>query len=119
MLKTLASMVARFRLFSLVLLAAAFVAPAYEGHACAAEGLGAAVVFAAASASPASDDGCAGCPDCGPACASGCCHAPHSGVTPSLMNHRFADVFAAPAAWRHVTRAPMHSPPGPDHPPRL
>jgi hypothetical protein len=109
--------VSRLRIFSLVLLTMAFAVPAFESHACAAQ----AVDVTAASeqfSTQTGADPCEGCPDCGPACAGGCCHAPHPGMAADVMDRQTLVTFQRPSTWAHVLRAPMDRPSGPERPPR-
>jgi len=118
MLKKVLGTIRRLQVISVLLLAVVFTAPAFESQACPPAPVDMTVpAIIAASASPA--DECAGCPDCGPACAGGCCHAPHSGMTADPTAHRSQVAFARPSAWSHVVRAPMSRPAGPERPPRL
>lgn len=117
MLKTALATISRFQVFSILLLAMVFTAPAFESHACPAPGADLAVA-AEMTASSTSADVCPGCPDCGPACAGGCCHAPHSAMASDPPVHRSPVAFARPSAWTHVVRAPVSRPTGPERPPR-
>jgi hypothetical protein len=109
--------IGRFRVFAILLLALAFSAPAFETHACSATqsevGISAEAVL---SSSPAQD--CAGCPDCGPACAGGCCHAPHPGMAVDNVVNRAISLFVRSSTWTHVVGAPVSRPSGPERPPR-
>ena len=98
-----------------VLLALVFALPAFESHACAAElSSSAAVAFDVAGAG---DD--QQCPDCGPACAGGCCHAPHAATAPDVAAAVATPKFSAPAAWTHRAGRTLDAPGGPDRPPRF
>jgi hypothetical protein len=101
-----------------LLLAIVFSLPAFESHAC--PSTGSQVISGAESVwmTSASDDR-AGCPDCGPACAGGCCHAPHSGVAADLMVRQTVIDFERSSTWSNVVRSPMNRPSGPERPPRL
>lgn len=112
MLKPLRDMVRRFGFVSTVLLTLLFAVPAFESHACAAEAPTSAQVVVAMSG----DDG--QCPDCGPACANGCCHAPHSAVSNDVATPRFITVFGQPEAWSDSVASPLGRPAGPERPPR-
>ena len=106
---------ALFRKMSVVgilMLTLVFAAPAFESHACAEEVP--AAVQIVDNAAPADD----GCPDCGPACANGCCHAAHCAIAPDVSILRAPVVFEAPPAWSHVAGRPLDRPAGPDRPPR-
>lgn len=92
-------------------MALAFALPAFEAHACQDADAG---DVAAASATSGDD----GCPDCGTACANGCCHAPHPAIAPEPAQ-------IAPALETHdrVARPEKGAPPdlrpsGPERPPR-
>lgn len=114
MLKTVRELIRRMGFVGGLLLTLAFAAPAFESHACADE-----LSPPAAEASvdiDASDD--LQCPDCGPACANGCCHAPHAATAADLSASPQTPRFDAPAAWSHLTGRPLDSPAGPDRPPR-
>lgn len=111
------------RILALALaLALAFAMPAFEGHACAAEAgpvaTGPGGLTAAVQALDATDHEQT-CPDCGPACAGACCHAPHMAMVPDPA---WPDPAAAPrrplAGWTHLTGLAALRPGGPDQPPR-
>lgn len=111
MLQAIRDIIRRAGFVGALVLTMVFALPAFEAHACADE-----LPSATASASadlPAND-----CPDCGPACANGCCHAPHSATTPEPLVAPDAPAFAAPSVWSHVTGDPLGRPRGPDRPPR-
>ena len=90
MVKPLREMVRRFGFVSTLLLTLVFAMPAFETHACATESPASAQVAEVASG----DD--VQCPDCGPACANGCCHAPHSAVSNDGATPRFVALFGQP-----------------------
>lgn len=115
MLKAARSLVRRLGFVGGLLLTLAFAVPAFESHACAEE-ISPPVAEASAS-SPAEGD--VQCPDCGPACANGCCHAPHAATVSDSMVSQRAAAFGTPATWRHVTGHPLESLTGPDRPPRV
>lgn len=117
MLKRLMATIGRFQVFAILGLAIAFAVPAFASHACASPTYD--VSISAEAASPDAADDCAGCPDCGPACAGGCCHAPHSGMAADPMIHRAVVDFELTSTWTHVVRAPMTRPSGPERPPRI
>ncbi|HEV2081589.1 MAG TPA: hypothetical protein VGR32_03945 [Brevundimonas sp.] len=104
-----------FGRLSLVLLALAtllFAAPAFESHACA-------IPDGDVSVGAMVDDGGAtGCPDCGPACAGGCCHASHPALPSSAPPAATTPRFAMAVAWADVAAPPALRPSGPDRPPR-
>lgn len=112
MLRPLRETVRRFGFFSTLLLTLVFALPAFESHACAVESPASAHVAEAASG----DD--IQCPDCGPACANGCCHAPHSAVSDDMATPRFIAVFGQPQAWSNSVASPLGRPDGPERPPR-
>jgi len=114
MLKTLREMIRRTGFVGGLLLTLAFALPTFESHACAGEPIAAVWVEAGAPG-----DADRQCPDCGPACANGCCHAPHAATSPDSLVSPKAPVFAASVVWSHVTGRPLDSPAGPDRPPRL
>lgn len=114
MLRALRDMVRRIGVVAGVLLSLGFAMPALASHICASE---LSPPAAEATASAPADRG-APCPDCGPACANGCCHASHV-ATPADLGVAPANlVFAAPAAWTHVTGRLLDAPAGPERPPR-
>ncbi|MBJ7319044.1 MAG: hypothetical protein JHC96_09620 [Brevundimonas sp.] len=113
MLTPLRVMVSRFGFVSVLLLTLAFSVPAFETHACAVQP---ASVEAASLADAAGDRQC---PDCGPACANGCCHAPHSAVSNDMATPRFIAVFGQPHAWSDSVASPLGRPDGPERPPRI
>ena len=115
MLKPVRHMIKRIGFVGGVLLTLAFAAPALASHACASE----LTPPSAEMGVNAPADGEAQCPDCGPACANGCCHAPHVATPADAVVEAKGPVFAAPSAWAHVTGRPLDSPAGPDRPPRL
>ncbi|MDZ4364148.1 hypothetical protein [Brevundimonas sp.] len=118
MLNSLLGTICRFRILGMLVLAMAFAMPAFQSHACAGPRLDAAVSEAVVVSAASADD-CSGCPDCGPACASGCCHAPHSAMAADLTLARTIVTFERPSVWTHMVRAPMTRPSGPERPPRI
>jgi hypothetical protein len=116
LIKTLGT-ISRFKALTILMLVVVFAVPAFASHACASP-VSDISISAEASISDPVDD-CAGCPDCGPACAGGCCHAPHSGMTVDLMVQQNAITFERTSSWAHVVRAPMTRPSGPERPPRI
>ena len=113
MLRTLRKTVRRFGFVSILLLTLVFAMPAFESHACEAEAPASAQVAEAASG------GDVQCPDCGPACANGCCHAPHSAVSDDVATPRFVALFGQPQAWSDSVASPLGRPDGPERPPRI
>ena len=97
-----------------VLLSLVFVMPAFESHACADEPAPASVSFAVQPSSESETQ----CPDCGPACAGGCCHAQHSAVPAEPDATRAIAVFIPPLAWADAAGRALGRPAGPDRPPR-
>jgi hypothetical protein len=112
MIKALREMVRRLGFVSALLLTVAFAMPAFESHACAAEGSGGVQVVETVGGADGQ------CPDCGPACANGCCHAPHSAMSSDLATPRFIAVFGQPQAWSDSVACPLGRPDGPERPPR-
>lgn len=115
MLQVARDMIRRMSFVSGLLLTLVFALPAFESHACAAE-LSPSAAEASAIGPGESD---VQCPDCGPACANGCCHTPHAAMVPDSLISPQAAVFGTPAAWNHVSGHPLDSPAGPDRPPRF
>lgn len=113
MLSPLRQMVRRFGFVSMLLLTLVFAMPAFESHACATEGQ------ASVQVAETAGGGDIQCPDCGPACANGCCHAPHSAVSNDLATPRFIAVFGQPRAWSDNIAPPLGRPDGPERPPRI
>lgn len=112
MLRTLREIVSRLGLVSTLLLTLVFALPAFESHACATEAPSSAQVVDAAGGDAIQ------CPDCGPACANGCCHAPHSTMSNDLATPRFIAIFGQPHAWSDSVASPLGRPDGPERPPR-
>lgn len=103
----------RLRLACLMLLTLAALAPALEAHACVdADCAPAALVFEAA------DDGERPCADCGPACANGCCHAPHVATPLDLQRVPDMPAYASMPAWSDSVAPPLAEASGPRRPPR-
>jgi hypothetical protein len=107
-------MIRRLGFVSSLLLTLAFAAPAFESHACPDETPPAGVQVVSDGAT---ENG-AQCPDCGPACANGCCHAPHSAVSPENQTPRTVCAFGSALVWSDATCLPLDRPAGPDRPPR-
>lgn len=112
MLKPLREMVSRLGFISTVLLTLVFAMPAFESHACTAEPPASVQVVETAAGEDIQ------CPDCGPACVNGCCHAPHSAVSHDMAAPRFIAVFGQPRAWSDSIASPLGRPDGPERPPR-
>lgn len=112
MLRLLRETVRRFSFVSILLLTLVFAIPAFESHACEAETPTRIQVVEAAAGEDIQ------CPDCGAACANGCCHAPHSAVSNDVATPRFVAVFGQPEAWSDSVASPLGRPDGPERPPR-
>lgn len=115
MLESFRDMIRRIGFVGGVLLTLAFALPALASHTCATE---LSPPGAETMASVALDDDTQ-CPDCGPACANGCCHAPHAATPADVEVEPKRPVFAAPVGWVHATGRLLHAPAGPERPPRL
>ena len=114
MLRFLRKMMGRMGLAGAVVLSLAFAAPAFASHSCTDPSCAPASETAFATASDAGD----GCPDCGPACANGCCHAPHPAAASELGQPSAPIGIAAPAVWTQAAQPPRVRPAGPERPPR-
>lgn len=114
MLRFLRQMMDRMGVAGAVVMALAFATPAFASHACIDEGCIAGDTAAFEQPADADD----GCPDCGPACANGCCHAPHPATTAEVGQPSQPIQAAAAAVWTHVSQPPLVRPTGPDRPPR-
>lgn len=112
MLKPLRETANRLGVLSFLLLTLVFAMPAFESHACAPEAPTDAQIVAAAGADT-------DCPDCGPACANGCCHAPHSAVSNDMATPRLIALFGQPGTWSDIVASPLGRPDGPERPPRV
>jgi hypothetical protein len=110
--KPLREMVRRFGFVSTLLLTLVFAMPAFETHACETEAPTRVEIVDARAGEDTQ------CPDCGPACANGCCHAPHSAVSNDMATPRFIAVFGQPRAWSDSVASPLGRPDGPERPPR-
>ncbi len=115
MLRFADRMIRRLGLACALLLALAFAAPAYASHICAESETCAPAVQALAEASSVDGDAC---PDCGPACANGCCHAPHAATPATLDAPMLKATRPVSAASRLATLPPPVRPAGPERPPR-
>lgn len=98
-----------------LLLTLIFAAPAFESHACADEAPAITAQLVVDTA-PVDD---LQCPDCGPACANGCCHASHAAVPAEPHPHQRAVSFSHPVAWSDTGGGPLSRPSGPERPPRI
>lgn len=112
MLRPLREMVRRFGFVSTLLLTLVFAMPAFESHACSAAPTSVEIVEAVSGEDIQ-------CPDCGPACANGCCHAPHSAVPNDMAKPRFIAVFGQPRAWSDIVASPLGRPDGLERPPKV
>lgn len=112
MLKALGTLDRRLALLMGLFVVLAFAMPAFEAHACPAE------TTPAFTATAALGDEAPACPDCGPACANGCCHAAHAAfpAEPAPVKTTLRPERAEP--WVNVTRAPSIPHGGPERPPR-
>ena len=106
----------RLGLACILLLALAFAAPSFASHVCAESEACApnaqVVVDAVSDADPA-------CEDCGPACANGCCHAPHPATAPTLAEVAAPTLGVKPIGPGLATAPPSLRPTGPERPPRV
>jgi len=115
MLRFLREMIARMGLAGAVVLCLAFAAPAFAAHACIDEDC----APAGQTAFEVGPDNGESCPDCGPACANGCCHAQHAATAPDLAAPSPTRPVARTAElWVHEAAPPLARPAGPDRPPR-
>ena len=104
----------RLRLACLLLLTLAALAPALEAHACVDPDCAPTVLAFEAAA-----DGERPCADCGPACANGCCHAPHVATTPDFPAIQSLPAYASAPAWSDAVAPPPADTSGPRRPPRV
>ena len=106
----------RLGLVCTLLLALTFAAPAFASHVCAESEACApnaqVVVDSVSNADPA-------CEDCGPACANGCCHAPHPATAPTLADVTAPTLGVKPIGPGLATAPPSLRPTGPERPPRV
>lgn len=114
MLKTLRMFDRRLVPLLGLLLTLVFALPAFEAHACAVE-LSAPVASASLDVA---DDAAPECPDCGPACANGCCHAAHAAIANDAPVTKAAGPVRAVETWADAAEAPLSRPAGPERPPR-
>ncbi len=114
MLRFLRKMIARMGLAGAVVLCLSFAAPAFAAHACIDENCAPAGQTAFETPSDADD----ACPDCGPACANGCCHAQHAATAPELAAPSSPPLTVRAEIWLHEAAPPLARPAGPDRPPR-
>lgn len=114
MLKAVRDMARRLSFVSGLVLVLIFAASAFESHACAAETLAATDGIVAVAALDHGES----CPDCGPACAGVCCHAPHTAIAPDLSASGTHDV-ERPTFWSYQEALTAVRPSGPDRPPRF
>ncbi|WP_395943988.1 hypothetical protein [Brevundimonas sp.] len=104
----------RLKLVFQLVLALAVFAPAVSAHACVDQNCGVVAVGVESSA----DDDQRGCADCGPACANGCCHAPHPATPPDLQPKDARTSPASRMTWTHSAEPPPVAASGPRRPPR-
>lgn len=116
MLKATRDLIRRLGFVGGLALALVFATPALESHACAAEAL--ATADGVVSVAVAAPDHGETCPDCGPACAATCCHAPHMAIAPDLSASGGDDIERS-KFWTHQDALAAVRPSGPDQPPRL
>ena len=106
----------RLGLACTLLLALAFAVPSFASHVCAESEACApnaqVVVDAVSDADPA-------CEDCGPACANGCCHAPHPATAPDVAAIPAHLIGVKPSGPALATAPPSLRPSGPERPPRV
>lgn len=115
MLRFLRKMIARMGLAGALVLSLAFAAPAFAAEVCI-DADCVASTPAAFDTAPADGDPC---PDCGPACANGCCHAQHAATAPEVPAPASAlPVVRAAELWAHEATPPLARPGGPDRPPQ-
>lgn len=114
MLRLLRKMIARMGLAGAVVLVLAVATPALASHVCTDTGC-APAGQTAFEITPNTD---AGCSDCGPACANGCCHAPHPATSPDLDQLSVPVFVALAEVWSQDAAPPLNRPVGPDRPPR-
>ena len=115
MLRLLRKMIARMGMAGAVVLALAFAAPAFASHACIDERCAPSSQTAVEAPADADD----ACPDCGPACANGCCHAQHAATAPDLAAPSSPPVVTRTDVWFQDAAPPLALPAGPDRPPRF
>lgn len=111
-MKTLREIVRRTGFVSALLLTLVFAMPAFESHACSDE-QPQSVAVAVADGAP--DDACS---DCGPACANGCCHAPHAATPAAMTGEAATPAFAQPRPATQTPGVRLDRPDGPERPPR-
>ena len=115
MLRFLRKMIARMGLAGAAVLALAFAAPAFAAEVC----IDADCIADGQTAFEAASDNAEPCPDCGPACANGCCHAQHAATAPDLSAPASTPrIQRAAEVWLHDAAPPLARPAGPDRPPR-
>ena len=115
MLRFLREMIARMGVAGALVLSLAFTAPAFAAEVC----IDADCIASTRTAFEAAPDGGEPCPDCGPACANGCCHAQHAATAAEVSTRSSAPRIARTAElWVHEAAPPLARPAGPDRPPR-
>lgn len=115
MLRVLREMIARMGLAGALVLSLAFAAPAFAIEIC----IDADCAPTGQMAFEVAPDNGEACPDCGPACANGCCHAQHAATAPDLSAPTPTRPMTRTAElWVHEAAPPLARPAGPDRPPR-
>jgi len=61
---------------------------------------------------------CSECPDCGPACETGCCHAGHAVALAAGQPDLSRPGHGGTRVWLSFDRTPLPKPSGPERPPR-
>ncbi|WGM30672.1 hypothetical protein [Brevundimonas sp. NIBR11] len=116
MLRLLRKMIARMSLAGALLLSLAFAAPAFAVEIC----IDTDCAASTRTAFEVAPDNGAPCPDCGPACANGCCHAQHAATAPDVFAPSPTRLATRTAElWMHEAAPPLARPAGPERPPRL
>ncbi|RZJ18207.1 MAG: hypothetical protein EON91_06545, partial [Brevundimonas sp.] len=113
MLRFLDRIIGRLGLGCAIVLAMTFAAPAFASHICADSvtySPNAVDVVEAVETPVDMDDAC---PDCGPACADGCCHAPHAATASILDTPSSHTSLVRIGGWLRQTAPPMIRPAGP------
>jgi len=98
-----------------ILLTLSLAMPAFASHVCASE----LAPPVAETIAMADDGGEAQCPDCGLACANGCCHVSHTATPVDVAAETKGLTFAPPVVWGHQVGCALDAPSGPERPPRL
>lgn len=116
MVKAAREVMRRMGFVGALALALILAMPAFESQACAADPQPPqdGVTLSVASTPDPGET----CPDCGPACAGACCHAPHLAIAPE-PSERAAPVIVRTVVWAPPPHAAAVRLSGPDRPPRL